>query len=123
MNEFHTQKMKEVLRFHQWITVSSFGPEKNYAYLYDSVALHFGIKQKFGTQATVLSQRGRIELRPYEGTLLEIDIRRKAMGLEPVNKYLKTLEEVYLTPLHKVVPANDIRSFATARAVMLGCAT
>ena len=133
MDAFHTQKMKEILNHHGWITISRFGSEadhqawmlvqhadddplfqagclfvleklieigesnpKNYAYLYDRVALkfaQFGMKQKYGTQ--VNASEGEFKLCPYEGTGSELNQRRREMGLEPINAYLEEVKSFY----------------------------
>jgi hypothetical protein len=69
---------------------------KNYAYLYDRVALklpHLGLKQRYGTQVSITSKG--VELSPHEGTLEEVEERRKEIGLEPLHSYLKTIKEMY----------------------------
>lgn len=70
--------------------------QKNYAYLYDRVALKFpslGFRQRYGTQ--VLSKtKGEIILQPCEGTFEEVDHRRKEIGLEPLREYLKQVKEM-----------------------------
>lgn len=63
---------------------------KNYAYLVDRVALryqHLGLKQLYGTQYTLKDNKAIPE--PYEGTLEELNLRRKKVGLEPLDQYLK----------------------------------
>lgn len=70
---------------------------RNFAYLYDRVAgklNHIGMYQKYGTQIIVSDQQN-IELQPYKGRLEDINKRRKAIGLEPVEEYLKKAREVY----------------------------
>ena len=70
--------------------------KRNYAYLYDRAVLNFqnlGMKQKYGTQTTISSDQ--ITLLPYEGSIEELNKRRKAIGLELVKKYLDTLKDVY----------------------------
>lgn len=62
---------------------------KHYAYLYDRVALKhpsLGLKQKYGTQYLV--KEGKVILKPYEGSIQEVETRRKEMGLEPLELYL-----------------------------------
>jgi|GEM_PF-889868 phosphoglycolate phosphatase-like HAD superfamily hydrolase len=70
--------------------------KRNYAYLYDRAVLNFqnlGMKQKYGTQITIFSDQ--ITLLPYEGSIKELNKRRKAIGLDPVEKYLDTLKNAY----------------------------
>lgn len=69
---------------------------KNYAYLYDRVALKysdFGVKQRYGTQA--IMRENKIVIRDFEGSEAELDERRKEMGLEPIAKYLDSLNKRY----------------------------
>lgn len=71
--------------------------KKNYAYLYDRVALKsqdFGLKQRYGTQAKIMGDQ--IELCPFEGSLEDLNHRRREMGLEPVEEYMATLKEIYI---------------------------
>ncbi|MGD9591833.1 MAG: DUF6624 domain-containing protein [Candidatus Berkiella sp.] len=132
MDQFHTDKMKEILLEHKWITISKFGEEtannawlliqhadhdpffqagclyvmsnldakeynlKNYAYLYDRVALKFqeiGMKQKFGTQVQL--ENGEITLLPYEGTINEVEQRRKEVNLESLDEYFLMIKKLY----------------------------
>lgn len=68
----------------------------HYAYLYDRVAVkfqHTGMKQKFGTQLYIANNK--LELYPYQGTLSEMDTRRKSIGLEPVEQYMNTAKKLY----------------------------
>lgn len=68
--------------------------KKNYAYLYDRVALKFGLKQRYGTQCTIEETKG-ITLSPYEGTLEEVAEKRKELALEPLQEYLYKLKNTY----------------------------
>ncbi|MBM3468098.1 MAG: hypothetical protein FJX71_01545 [Alphaproteobacteria bacterium] len=69
---------------------------KNYAYLYDRVALKYqnlGFKQKYGTQ---VEQKGnKWKLLPFEGTLKDVDLDRQKVGLEPIENYLNFIKSVY----------------------------
>lgn len=70
--------------------------KKNFAYLYDRVALKFlniGLKQRYGTQAKLVN--GKFELFPYEGTLEELNKRRQEVGLPSAEEYLTLLQEMY----------------------------
>ncbi len=70
--------------------------KKSYAYLYDRVALKdpkLGMKQRYGTQVSI--QNNEFTLLPYEGSLQDIDERRKEVGLEPLKDYLEKIKEVY----------------------------
>ncbi|AZL15071.1 hypothetical protein [Rickettsiales endosymbiont of Stachyamoeba lipophora] len=71
--------------------------KSNFAYLYDRVALSFPeleLKQKYGTQ--VILENGKCCLQDYEGSLQDVDYNRSEMGLENVEEYIKSLEEIYL---------------------------
>ncbi|MBS0186198.1 MAG: hypothetical protein JSS34_07690 [Proteobacteria bacterium] len=70
--------------------------KKNYAYLYDRVALKFqylGMKQRYGTQVSV-SKNG-FEILPFEGTMAELNQRRFEMGLTLINSYLEEIKKSY----------------------------
>ena len=72
--------------------------KKNYAYLFDRVALkyqHLGLKQRYGTQYKV--ENNTISLLPYEGDLESIDMQRKNVGLEPLNQYLNRGKAMYFS--------------------------
>ena len=67
--------------------------KKNCAYLYDRIALkfhHLGMRQRYGTQLDINS----LKLQPYEGSLKEIDERRKKVGLEPLKEYINKFREL-----------------------------
>jgi hypothetical protein len=67
---------------------------QNFAYLYDRAVLayqHLGLKQKFGTQANIVGSK--IELSPFEGTIKDLNQRRKKIGLMTIEEYLKILKE------------------------------
>ncbi|MBS0287289.1 MAG: hypothetical protein JSR17_08340 [Proteobacteria bacterium] len=69
---------------------------KNYAYLYDRVALKFqeiGMKQRYGTQVKI--ENGVVTLLPYDGTLEDVEQRRKEANLEPLNEYLMMIKSIY----------------------------
>lgn len=68
--------------------------KRNYAYLYDRVTLKFGGgKQKYGTQARI--QGDQVELCPFQGSLRDVNERRREMGLETVEEYLNGLKQFY----------------------------
>lgn len=134
MDQFYTDKMKEILAIHGWITISQFGADadnqawllvqhadhnhafqeqvlmkltdlyesgetnkRNYAYLYDRVALKsekLGMKQKYGTQCT-FADNGDLSLSPYEGSLQDINKNRQQVGLGPVEEYIERLKDIY----------------------------
>lgn len=69
---------------------------KNFAYLYDRVTVNFqdlGLKQKYGTQADL--KENTILIKPFEGTLEELNLRRKKIGLNSMDEYQKQLHEMY----------------------------
>lgn len=69
---------------------------KNFAYLYDRVVVKFqdfGLKQKYGTQADLKGKT--IIIKPFEGTLEELNLRRKKIGLNSMDEYQKQLNEMY----------------------------
>ena len=134
MDQYHTKSMKDILAIHQWINISTFGPQadnqawllvqhadqdlqfqtqclmvlqnlyqknetnpKNYAYLYDRVALQsqeLGMKQKYGTQYCI-SDSGKISLRPHDGTIEEINAQRKEVGLSLIEEYFEQIKHMY----------------------------
>ena len=134
MDQFHTAKMKDILKQYGWITISQFGAEadsqawtliqhadadpffqagclfllsklidqgetskKNYAYLYDRVALKFpmlGMKQRYGTQATV--SNNEVTLFPYEGSMKALNQRRYEIGFTSEEEYLAVFKKAYL---------------------------
>jgi hypothetical protein len=70
----------------------------NFAYLADRVAVkyqHLGLKQKFGTQAIIIE--GKAELEPFQGTLKDLNIRRKKMGLCSIEENMENLRKLYKT--------------------------
>jgi len=70
--------------------------KKNYAYLYDRVALKFqdfGLKQRYGTQAKIADDQ--IELCPFEGSPEDVNQRRREMDFEPIEEYMETLKTFY----------------------------
>lgn len=67
---------------------------KHYPLLYDRVMLKFtnlGFKQKYATQIEILDNC-QLKIRPYEGTLEEVAIRRKEYGLPPLADYLEVIK-------------------------------
>ncbi len=66
---------------------------RDIAYLTDRVLVGTGKKQTYGTQ--LIFQNGRLVPQPIENAD-EVDQRRKAAGLEPLNEYLKSAEKAYL---------------------------
>lgn len=75
---------------------------RDIAYLTDRVLVGTGKKQTYGTQ--LIFQNGRLVPQPIENAD-EVDQRRKAAGLEPLNEYLKAAEKAYLPA--KSTPATN----------------
>ncbi len=70
---------------------------KNYAYLYDRVAVaskSFGMKQKYGTQCSI-SDSGEVSLHPYDGTIKDINARRNQVGLSSIEDYLEQIQKMH----------------------------
>ena len=66
----------------------------NFAFLTDRVRKNAGEKQVYGTQVTYNMDIGQAYPRPVEDSL-NIDLRRKAIGLEPIEDYLNQLTEMH----------------------------
>ena len=62
----------------------------------DQLRLNAGLKQLFGTQATIIN--GFIVLYPIEGEA-QVDLRRKSYELPLLDEYIRALERVYRLPL------------------------
>ncbi len=69
--------------------------KKNYAYLYDRVALQSPIlrKQRYGTQFNLVNNE--FVLFPYEGTTEVLNQRRADMGLNREEEYLENIKQAY----------------------------
>ena len=70
---------------------------RNYAYLYDRVALNsekFGMKQKYGTQLSI-SADGQFSLGLHAGTTQDLNICRQQVGLEPIEDYIERIKVLY----------------------------
>lgn len=98
----------------------------DFAYYLDRVRLNAGLKQLFGTQATI--RDGFLMMFPIENEAL-VDARRKQYQLPPLADYQRTLEQNYRLPLIKTTgalsnmfSANEKRSIdkATSSAVADG---
>ena len=68
----------------------------------DRLRLNAGLKQLFGTQATIIN--GFLVLYPIEGES-QIDLRRKSYELAPLAEYLRVLERNYRLPLIRATVA------------------
>jgi len=65
---------------------------QRYALMYDRVAVNSDASQRYGSQGRCVD--GRYELHPIENEA-EVDIRRAAMGLGPLEDYRRELAEMY----------------------------
>jgi hypothetical protein len=63
------------------------------AYLTDRVLIGTGKRQLYGTQ--VIFKDGKFVPNPIEDAD-QVDERRKAIGMEPLQEYLKFVEQAYL---------------------------
>ena len=52
---------------------------------------NLGFKQKYATQVEILDN-WQLKIRPYEGTLEEVAVRRKEYGLPPLADYLEVIK-------------------------------
>lgn len=75
----------------------------NYTLLVDRVRVHFGQKQLYGTQLSI--KDGKLILDPIEDEE-HVDDRRKALGLSPLEEYLKIIEELYKLPVERKPKTN-----------------
>jgi VWFA-related protein len=80
----------------------------DFAAYFDRLRLSVGLKQLFGTQATISG--GFIVLYPIEGQEF-VDERRKEYGLPPLRDSVRSLERVYRLPLVKA-PGSLTKLFA-----------
>ena len=71
-------------------------PRAGFPGYFDLLRLKVGLKQVFGTQATLTN--GFLVLYPIE-VEAQVDERRKEFGLGPLAKYLRALEAIYQLPL------------------------
>ena len=67
---------------------------KNFAYLADRVAINTGRKQIYGTQLTYNTDSCQAIPRPLEDSL-NVDKRRAAIGLEPIESYLNWMSQMH----------------------------
>lgn len=65
--------------------------DKNYAYLYDRVAINSGEKQRYGTQFK-RDEDGKLTPRETEDPE-NVDKRREEKGLEPLEEHIKTRQK------------------------------
>ncbi len=71
-------------------------PRAEFPGYFDVLRLKVGLKQVFGTQATLAN--GFLVLYPIEAEA-QVDARRKEFGLGPLVQYLRALESIYQLPL------------------------
>jgi len=95
----------------------------DFAFYIDRLRLTAGLKQLFGTQATI--RDGFLVMFPIENETL-VDARRKQYQLPPLAEYQRTLEQNYRLPLIKATgeitnlfSANEKRSIDKATTVSL----
>jgi RNA polymerase sigma-70 factor (family 1) len=67
---------------------------KNFAYLADRVAINTGGKQIYGTQLTYNTDSCQAIPKPLEDSL-NVDKRRAAIGLEPIESYLNWMSQMH----------------------------
>jgi Ca-activated chloride channel family protein len=98
-------------------------PRPEFPGYFDLLRLKVGLKQIFGTQATLAN--GFLVLYPIEAEA-QVDARRKEFGLGPLAQYLRTLEGIYQLPLVRSTGAltnsfseSEKRSIAKATATGL----
>jgi Ca-activated chloride channel family protein len=98
-------------------------PRAEFPGYFDLLRLKVGLKQIFGTQATLAN--GFLVLYPIEAEA-QVDARRKEFGLGPLAQYLRTLEGIYQLPLVRSTGAltnsfseSEKRSIAKATATGL----
>jgi endonuclease/exonuclease/phosphatase family metal-dependent hydrolase len=78
-------------------------PTDNYALLVDRTRIHKGLLQLYGTQASF--KDGKLIVDPIEDEE-KVDERRKALGLPPLEEYLKMLSEMYKMPVERKQKQN-----------------
>ena len=89
-------------------------PRPAFAGYLDRLRLNSGLKQLFGTQATIIN--GFLVLYPIEGES-QVDARRKAYDLPPLAEYLRVIERTYRHPLVRAAGrgAAEIRAWGEPR--------
>jgi endonuclease/exonuclease/phosphatase family metal-dependent hydrolase len=78
-------------------------PTDNYALLVDRTRIHKGLLQLYGTQASFKDSKLIVD--PIEDEE-KVDERRKALGLPPLEEYLKMLSEMYKMPVERKQKQN-----------------
>lgn len=82
--------------------------KEHFAGFFDRMRVRAGLKQVFGTQASIVN--GLLVLVPIEAEA-QVDARRSQMDLPPLAEYLRSLERTYRTPLVRS-PLAPAPSFA-----------
>jgi len=85
---------KEILKAMETEVAKGNAKATNFAFLTDRVRKNAGQKQVYGTQVTYNMDIGQAYPRPVEDSL-NINVRRKAIGLEPIEDYLNQLTEMH----------------------------
>jgi VWFA-related protein len=90
-------------------------PKHELARLVDRMRVDAGMKQLFGTQASIIN--GFLVLPPIEAEA-QVDSRRRQFGLVPLAQYLRGLERVYRMPLVRspVAPVKPSAAQGTKNA-------
>jgi VWFA-related protein len=70
--------------------------KEHFAGFFDRMRVRAGLKQFFGTQASIVN--GLLVLVPIEAEA-QVDVRRRQLDLPPLAEYLRSLERTYRTPL------------------------
>jgi VWFA-related protein len=83
---------------------------RDFAGYIDRLRLSAGLKQLFGTEATIAN--GFLVLYPIDAES-EVDSRREQYGLPPLRDYIRTLEQIYKLPLIKSPDAIKTKSGGT----------
>ncbi|HET6226686.1 MAG TPA: DUF6624 domain-containing protein [Bacteroidia bacterium] len=91
-SDFNVGFQKRVLKLMKKQVVKKNASGSSYAFLVDRVELNSGQLQVYGTQ--VLMGRSGTKLRPCIDTL-NLDKRRKTVGLMPIKEYLQKCDEAF----------------------------
>lgn len=84
---------KEILGKLEKLYLTKKTDPRNYAYLYDRVAVNQNKPQKFGTQAKIID--GKLILYDVED-MQNLGVYRKQFNLEPIDDYIKSIENMFL---------------------------
>jgi hypothetical protein len=64
---------------------------KDYVYLYDRIKLHANLPQRWGTQCSSVNKKENLVILHTVEDLVNLDKRRKEVGLEPIDFYKKIM--------------------------------